>query len=81
MRYFLYNIRTKKSLYFSSRSEMNKWIRSHFRLMSYRQMCAWTVHRDSGRVSLAFSSGSFELIWKSCICDLPKYILSHLRID
>lgn len=80
MRYFLYNLRTRKAIYFCSRSDMNKWIRSHFCLMSYRQMCTWTVHRDSGRASLAVSDRTFVPFGITFISHLSEYILSHLKI-
>lgn len=81
MRYFLYNLNTRSALYFSSKKDMHKWIRSHFRLLSYRQMCTWTVHRDSGRVSLSISQRTFVPFGATFVSHLDEYILSHLRID
>lgn len=82
MYYYLYNYRTKSALWFSSRRELHKWIKSHFRIMSYKQMCVWSVHRDAGHTK----DNPFDVCCQSCYCygnpliaQLPDYIMSFLK--
>lgn len=80
MHYYLWNSRTRQALWFSSRRELHRWIRSHFRLMSYRQMCVWSVHRDIGYRD----DPSFPMPYcygNPMVAQLPDYILSFLKVD
>lgn len=79
MRYVLFNHRTKANLFFESRQSMNRWIRSHFPLMSVRVMNNWTVIKYK---DIDFDR-SFEFY--SCVSpavqqSLIDYILLHLKI-
>lgn len=68
MRYLLYQYSTRSSIYFRNRSDLNKWIKSHFRLMSYRTMCTFDVCRYHEDANI-----------RDRISSLPTYILSHLK--
>lgn len=80
MHYYLWNSRTQSALWFSSRRELHKWIKSHFRLMSYRQMCVWSVHRDLGYDrDHPLSLMSPYCYGNPMVAQLPDYILSFLK--
>ena len=80
MRYYLYNYRTKSALWFSSRWELHRWIKSHFRIMSYKQMCVWSVHRDVGYTKDNPSSVCACYCYGNPFIDqLPDYIMSFLK--
>ncbi len=79
MRYVLFNHRTRANLFFESRQSMNRWIRSHFSLMSSRTMSNWTV--------IKYKDIDFDrpFDFYSCVSpavqqSLADYILSHLKI-
>lgn len=82
MHYYLYNFRTKSALWFSSRKELHKWIKSRFPMMSYRQMCVWSVHRDVGFTLDRPSEFSRCYCYGNpMIAQLPDYIMSFLKTD
>ena len=81
MRYLLYNNRTRESFYFGSRRELHKWIKSHFRLMSYRTMSCWSLcNYQVYEYEMSLPDAvRFTAVLRSHIADLPDYILSFLK--